>query len=237
MIFFKKLMFNKNLARACHNGIIRRATKTDFEQISSLRFQAYQTAKEFTITNPSQLHFDAYDQNDEVLVACDRTGQIIATMRGGIIYNNRQAVERSECELSLVDDYFPALFLSRAATHPAYCNNGIHTAIRYYFLSAACISPIQIQSLLGHTYINAPRTKLMKTMGYEFHKPPNNWTTTIKSRLQQDIIALLPRAKFQSAQTFLEENFKLVIEAYPWQGETLEFLPRFNLLTQPFYRR
>lgn len=211
-------------------GVIRQAAATDISQVSKLRLTAYQTAKEFVISDPRQISWNAYDEKSVVLVACNLENQALATMRASILFNRSHMETYFKYKVPLTDEFFPTLYLERAATCPSHYNSGLNTALRYYFLSLCNSSAnIAFQSITGSVYNNAPRISLMSSLGYEFQNIKSSWATHISSR-EDELLALLPRCKFQVASTFIQENFSETLATYPWQGKQLEIDPSNSLI-------
>jgi hypothetical protein len=201
---------------------IRVATRADMAEIGELRVSEYKRSGEFTVIDPTNLVWGERDDADVTLAAWDEAGRALATMRGSIVTARREAETLLECSLPEGASALPALILGRAATRNAYRRSGLNSALRYYFLSSALDAPIR--SVLGVVFEHAPRTELMKSLGYVFLSPGRSWTKEVQV-IQPRLIASLDRSMIQDACERLRARVGSTLADYPWRGG----LPRFTV--------
>lgn len=193
-------------------GHIRRATRLDGSAVFELRLAAYSGAPEFTINDVSSLQWSTADDNNIVLAAWDENDNAISTTRGDLLFNTDESEQWMECALERIPLTFPALLLGKGATLRTYEHHGFHSALRLCFVEASREGPIQ--SLIGIVYEDAPRTRLMRAIGYEFYAPVAYWYTDLEAH-RRTLIAVLPRAKFATAATLLREKIGPLMSNYP----------------------
>jgi len=201
---------------------IRRATGDDATEIHALRLSEFKQAEEFEVVEPMTLHWDERDDREVVLATWDEQGRAISTMRGGIVKDRKEAEERMECSVPLDGSAFPTLLLGRGATRREFRDKGLNSALRYYFYSMVPGTPIR--SVLGGVYLHAPRTELMKTLGYTFYTPERVWRTDLHA-LQPQLVASLEASNIGGACDILRTMVGAVLLEYPWQGDR----PRLGL--------
>ena len=201
---------------------IRVARRADMAEIGELRVSEYKRAGEFVVTDVRTLLRDERDDSDVILAAWDEADRVVSTMRGSIVSNREEAEALLECSLPVDDSALPALVLGRAATRSDSREAGLNSALRYYFLSFALEAPIR--SMLGVVFAQAPRTALMKSLGYVFHRPAQSWRREVEA-ITPHFIACLERSRIPDACAALRSRVASTLANYPWQGE----LPRFSL--------
>jgi hypothetical protein len=94
----------------------------------------------------------------------------------------------------------------------------LHSALRFHFLAAALEG--RVNSVLGLVYASAPRTNLMRQLGYEFHVPARLWDPE-GVPIQPGLLAHLSRRRLASAHERLASEVADVLAAYPWHGDAL----------------
>jgi hypothetical protein len=182
---------------------IRRATRLDAEAVSDLRREAYAGAPEFTVRDVSALHWSQEDDANIVLTAWDREGRALSTTRGDLLTDRDESQRRMECQLDDIPVRFPALQLGKGATRGSVAGKGLHSALRLCFLEACALR--DIEALVGIVYDGAPRTRLMRSIGYKFYAPAAYWYEDLEPR-RQTLIAVLHRRDFTSAAALLSEK-------------------------------
>jgi len=197
---------------------IRRATRSDAREVFDLRLSCYTQSREYNFVLTDRLRWDHRDETDVVLLVCDETGRALSTMRGGIVQDRAEAEDRMTCSVELDASSFPALLLGRASTRRECGRSGFHSALRYHFLRSAIDTPVN--SAIGLVYANAPRTNLMKELGYTFHQPSRIWDPEAEM-VEPAWVAHLDRSMFGSACTALESLVGAILEKYPWRGCSL----------------
>lgn len=193
---------------------IRRALKEDRQIIEELRISEFNRSTEFKLLNPEKLLWSETDSANIVLVVFDDNKRAISTMRGVTVSTVDEAEDMLNC--SVPDSVnFPAMIFSSAATLQPFRRSGLNQLIRYYLLLYA--SANNIQTFISPVYKNAPRTKFMAILGYEFITPEKNWQTKL-DQLSERQLALLNIAKVPETLSTLVKYKGMVIDEYPWQG-------------------
>jgi hypothetical protein len=191
---------------------IRRATRTDARQITELRIAAYSGAREFHLREPETLEWSAADERNVVLAGWSAEGVALSTTRGDVLHDEDHAESWMECKLDRIPIGYPTLLLGKGATRREHERRGLHSAMRCCFLDASHESAIQ--SLTGIVYEDAPRTRLMQRIGYEFFEPSAYWYTDLESR-RRTLIAVLPRERFAAARESLHETVGDTLVEFP----------------------
>jgi hypothetical protein len=195
-----------------HHGHIRRATYGDANAISELRLQAYSEAPEFTVMDAAALKWSADDEDNVVLAVWDSIGTALSTTRGDLLFGSDEAQLRMECALDGIPIGFPAMQLGKGATRKPYGRQGFHSALRLCFLDASMQRGVR--TLLGVVYDGAPRTRLMRSIGYEFYVPRSYWYQDLDAH-RRTLIAVLHNRDFAAASSFLHERVGHVLSDYP----------------------
>lgn len=193
-------------------GYIRRAKRADGERVSQLRLCAYRRAGEFSVEDEAPILWTAKDEHHVVLVAADRNDRMISTTRGEVYTGYASAMEAMECSWAASDDLFPALLLGKGATLSEFRRSGLHSTLRYHFLANALPTPIR--SAMGIVFEDAPRTRLMQTIGYEFVAPDEFWYTDLMTT-KRTLIGVLAQDRIESACALLRAKLGDVLPEYP----------------------
>ena len=197
---------------------IARASKETAALIVRLRVAAYSEAREFRLLKPDCLAWSHVDDKEVVLAAFSASGEVVSTTRGGIVRGAYEAAEHFGCSVDLAAHHFPALLLSRGATERHAAQVGLHSALRYYFLRSILNS--SICSALGMVYFSAPRTNIMREIGYEFHAPNRVWDAEVEP-IQPVMVAHLQSDRIANACQQLETLVGDTLRAYPWHGSPI----------------
>jgi hypothetical protein len=138
------------------------ATLGDGPELTQLLRDCYRQSSDFTIRDDSYFtnHFDGRS----VVLAARSDGVLLGTMKATLISCSSDL--NSEDEEMLTSELTPALFLSRAATVQHSRARGVNSLMRLFCLEAAL--ELQLKSLVGFVYRDAPRTRLMADLGYSF---------------------------------------------------------------------
>jgi hypothetical protein len=198
---------------------VRISVSRESAAIYDLRLQAYIRAPEFELLQPETLQWRRADENGIVLSAYEVSGEPLATTSVTIVPNKRAAEEIMECRWIGGEELFPAMLLGKGATQKHLHKGGLHSVIRYYLLK--CAEQLPFKSVLGIVYESAPRTNLMRKIGYELVKPQHWWYSDLRP-LKPTLIGILSRAKFSSAIQLLFEEFQEVIREYPLEETALK---------------
>jgi hypothetical protein len=191
---------------------IRRATPCDADAVSDLRLEAYAAAPEFTVRDVTAVQWSLEDDINIVLTAWDSTGRALSTTRGDLLMDKDESQRRMECQLDDIPGAFPALQLGKGATRVSVAGQGFHSGLRLCFLEASLQT--SIQALVGIVYDGAPRTRLMRSLGYEFYAPTTHWYQDLQAH-RRTLIAVLHRRDFASAASLLHGRVDGLLSAYP----------------------
>jgi GNAT superfamily N-acetyltransferase len=197
---------------------IRRATVEDAELVTELRLTAYRQAQQFRLSDQSPIRWTSEDEKHVVLGAWNGCGQLVSTTRGEVYLDYDAAEQAMECRWKSSPELFPALLLGKGATQKEYRGTGLHSALRYHFLSAA--REAGLRSVLGIVFENAPRTRLMERIGYEFVVADSFWYTDLTS-LHNPLIAVLRSEHLEQACAALHKEMADTLKAYPFTGPSL----------------
>jgi len=191
---------------------IRRAARPDAAAISDLRSQAYAAAPEFTVRQAERLLWSREDDVNIVLAAWDADGRALSTTRGDLLTDPDESQRRMECLLHDIPMRYPALQLGKGATRGSVANMGFHSGLRLCFLEA-CAGK-NVEALVGIVYEDAPRTRLMRSIGYRFYTPAIYWYEDLEPH-RRTLIAILERCDFARAASLLHEKVGGLLSAYP----------------------
>ena len=197
--------------------VIDRASARDAKEVFRLRVAAYSHAAEFELTRPELLRWGPHD-DAAVVLAARGGGRMLSTLRGVVVADRGAAEAELTCTVSFGPEAFPALVLGKGATLRGYGRSGLHSALRFHFLAAALEG--RVNSVLGLVYASAPRTNLMRQLGYEFHVPARLWDPE-GVPIQPGLLAHLSRRRLASAHERLASEVADVLAAYPWHGDAL----------------
>jgi hypothetical protein len=197
--------------------VIDRASARDADEVFELRHAAYSQAAEFELVRPELLRWGPHD-DAAIVLAARSDGRMLSTLRGIMVADRDAAEAELTCTVSLRPEAFPALVLGKGATLRGYGRSGLHSALRFHLLAAAVEG--RVRSVLGLVYASAPRTNLMRQLGYEFHVPARLWDPE-GVPIQPGLLAHLPQRRLASARDRLASEVAEVLAAYPWQGDAL----------------
>lgn len=161
------------------------------EEINALRIEAYQNVSGF-IVEPSALMWKKSD-DDSVVMALEKNGKLISTMRGEVIEDVELLEKKLECPwvypLSLE---MPILLISRAATLHAHRNLRLSLLMRYWFLQIALAYGIRF---IVCTFVaGSSREHILRDMGYQFFENTLGWRHSTYLSLRPVIVAVLDLA-------------------------------------------
>jgi len=194
--------------------------------IEALRRDAYRRAREFAVTSPAAYAWTPSDDRATVLAIWDRDG-VVATMRGTVVATCEDAEALLECTTALNASFFPALVLERGATRDDCRRQGLNSWLRWHFLAAA--RDAGIRSTLTAVFEEAPRARLMQTLGYVFVPPERVWDANIEVR-KPLYVAHLRHEDMANACTILAASCSQACEAYPWRGPPIVLKPHVPLV-------
>lgn len=151
-------------------------------------------------TDSQSIHLSLWQDN--ILIACLRYGQ----------YTNLQKLVASTLISSPLGPSLPAGLLSRAATHPAFTNQGLHSRLRYLGLHLALHYNAKL--LLGSLAANSPRLTQMLVSGYEILQRQNGWEGSyISGQGEVLLLGLTGQQKIREAMASLHERYAMILPA------------------------
>jgi hypothetical protein len=171
-----------------------RATEQDATDIQRLRLEAYRAAPEFQLSDEGCVAWGREDA-EGVVLAVWHEGVVVSTTRGNLLRDRAEAEQFLKCDLSDIPLRYPALALSKGATSAQFGRHGLHSMLRYAFIHAA--RDYGLASVTGVLWEGAPRSRLMRRVGYEYFTPKRQWlpvsrvnTKTLVARLPSDSFAM-----------------------------------------------
>jgi GNAT superfamily N-acetyltransferase len=201
-----------------------RLTRDDAEALFTLRAHEYGRAAEFEMLYPEMLRWDDHDETGIVL-GIRHEGELVATLRGVIAMDRPAAEELFCCSVALTPDHFPALMFGRGATSARFQRQGLNALLRLYVLRAVEAEGTCLGSSLALPYEGAPRVNLLKSLGYDIHRPTSTWDVEARERTPM-LLAVLPRERFAGALRMLEEMSQASLARFPWTDEPLRIAAR-----------
>jgi hypothetical protein len=201
--------------------LIRIVDEKDADAIFNLRYECYSRAREFKLLQPECLRWNDWDRAGVVLAAYDDAAPI-STTRALLVTASADAEECMGCSVDLPSEAFPAIVLGRGATLRDAARIGLHSTLRYYVIRSAI--EFGLRSLIGMVYSNAPRTNLMRDIGYTFTEPAKNWDPEV-AVVEPVMVAYLARERFSSACRSLEALLHSTLADFPWIGESMAWTP------------
>jgi hypothetical protein len=139
---------------------------SDRAAIDDLRRDAYGHAEDFHLFDLTPVLWDSAD-GDAFVLAVERGGQIVATMRATLVTDQKTIVQHLDASWpSAVPFAGPVLVLERAATAPTFQRLGLNSLLRYCFIKMAQSAGVKL--VAGTVYQGASRIRLMESIGYQF---------------------------------------------------------------------
>jgi len=194
---------------------IARATAQDSAAIQRLRLEAYRGAPEFQVTDERFVAWDEYDA-EGIVLAVWREGMVVSTTRGNLLRNRAEAERFMECDLSDIPLPYPALVLSKGATSAGFGGHGFHSMLRYAFIQAA--RDCGIASVTGVVFEGAPRTRLMRRVGYGYFAPKRQWYSNVRCNTKT-FVAVLASDSYALALSALSAEIDVSCVAESLRGE------------------
>lgn len=189
---------------------IRLSGAEDGHAITRLRQEAFLRSSDFRVVHSENLNWGPADVRGMVLSVWNEHTPL-STTRGDVFKEAEEAEESMECRLNRQYG-FPSLLLGKGATVQSLERMGFHSALRYCFIRAAMQT--SVESILGIVYEGAPRTRLMKEIGYDFYSPADFRCTNLEYAGKAVLVATLPRARFACACKLLEAVVRPILEEY-----------------------
>jgi len=180
---------------------IRFANTHDEEAISKFRIEQYKTAKEFNIVDLNAVT----KQSGKIFIA-EVNNSIVSTMQIEVVNNKEEfkIIETGFIPKSF--NYYKSIYLSKAGTSKVFRNTGLNSLLRKLTIESA-IENINVLSLSGTAYSNAPRMHLLKKLGYDIVEipPAMDYLQPVEKTI---LFLCLHRDKFPAALKLLNEEIK-----------------------------
>lgn len=174
-------------------GVAGRAQRAGVE---AARRAAYRRATEFDWKDEALLSWGPADDDGTVIALWDTQGRALSTVRASVFATASQAEQFLEYSLAGIEVATPVLVLSRAATDPEVSRHGLNSIVRYAYLAAAALSPVECVVTL--VYDGGPRLRSMREAGFDLIEPRTGWDTEAVARTRP-LMAVLPRHRMAAA--------------------------------------
>jgi hypothetical protein len=194
---------------------IARATAQDCAAIQRLRLEAYQGAPEFQVTDERFVAWSG-DDAEGIVLAVWHEGMVVSTTRGNLLRNRAEAERLMECDLSDTPLPYPTLALGKGATSVGFGRHGLHSMLRYAFIQAA--RDRGIASVTGVIFEGAPRTRLMRRVGYEYFAPKREWYSNVRCNTKT-LVAVLTSDSYALALSTLSAEIDVSCVSGSLRGE------------------
>lgn len=198
------------------NNSVKVLNKKHREQVNTLRKAAYHSAKGFKV-NDVAIEWNRSDDQCTILGIYDRN-TLAATMRIELVDTPEMIENKLEYPFTFHDLSFPAMILSKAATHRHYVGRGFNAVLRFHALQLAKVW--NVRYLLGTFVDGSPRIRSMQKMGYRFYENPEGWYAVDYHSERKVLIASLDMQKYgDQAIAITEEIARANIIEYPFIGD------------------
>jgi hypothetical protein len=169
--------------------------------LADLRIRCYRQSSSFSFFDETALQWSATDESSVVLGVFTKNNVLVSTVRTTIRVNRAEVESFLSYSTENVPDRFPAMIAGRSATDTAFTKHGLAAAMRWVIINNAL--RLQIASLTGVVYEDAPRVRSMLSHGYEFFDSPNHWDTEA-TLLAKPIVISMPAKAFKNAISLIE---------------------------------
>ena len=164
--------------------------------VEAVRRAAYRRATEFDWKDEALLAWSADDDEGTVIALRDAQGRALSTVRASVFASISQAEQFLEYSLAGIEVATPVMVLSRAATDPEVSRQGLNSVVRYAYLAAAALAPVE--SVVTLVYDGGPRLRSMREAGFDLIEPRAGWDTEAVARTRP-LMAVLPRRRIEGA--------------------------------------
>ena len=164
--------------------------------VVAVRRAAFRRATEFDWKDEALLAWGPVDDDSTVIALSDAAGRVLSTVRATVFADIAQAEQFLEYSLDGMGVATPVQVLSRAATHPEVARQGLNSVVRYAYLAAAALAPIECVVTL--VYDGGPRLRSMREAGFDLIEPRAGWDTEAVARTRP-LMAVMPRARIEGA--------------------------------------
>lgn len=164
--------------------------------VEAVRRAAYRRATEFDWRDEALLAWGPADDESTVIALWDAQGRALSTVRATLFAGIAQAEQFLEYSLAGMEVATPVMVLSRAATEPEVSRQGLNSVVRYAYLAAAALAPVECVVTL--VYDGGPRLRSMREAGFDLVEPRDGWDTEAVARTRP-LMAVLPRRRFEDA--------------------------------------
>jgi hypothetical protein len=204
-IFNKKRLISLMQAKPFRITVLNSSSA---QALTDLRIRCFRQSPSFSFFDEAALQWTTVDESSVVLGVFTALNELVSTVRIAI-RPDRDAVESFLAySTENVPDRFPAMIAGRAATDRRFTKLGIAAVMRRVILKNA--QRLQVASLTGVVYEDAPRVRSMLSHGYEFFDSPKNWDAeaTITAK---PIIISMPFSAFTNAMNLIEAESSKII--------------------------
>lgn len=164
--------------------------------VVAVRRAAFRRATEFDWKDEALLAWGPVDDDSTVIALSDAAGRVLSTVRATVFADVAHAEQFLEYSLDGMGVATPVQVLSRAATHPEVVRHGLNSVVRYAYLAAAALAPIECAVTL--VYDGGPRLRSMREAGFDLIEPRAGWDTEAVARTRP-LMAVMPRARIEGA--------------------------------------
>jgi len=164
--------------------------------VEGVRVAAFRRATEFHWKDEALLAWGPADDEGTVIALWDAQGQVLSTVRASIFASTALAEQFLEYSLAGMGTATPLLVLSRAATRPEVARQGLNSVVRYAYLAAAALAPVECVVTL--VYDGGPRLRSMREAGFDLIEPAAGWDTEAIARTRP-LMAVMPRGRIDQA--------------------------------------
>ena len=164
--------------------------------VEGVRLAAFRRATEFDWKDEALLAWGPPDDEGTVIALWDEQGHVLSTVRATVFNSTEMAEQFLEYSLAGMGTATPLQVMSRAATHPEVARHGLNSVVRYAYLAAAALAPVECVATL--VYDGGPRLRSMREAGFDLIEPSAGWDTEAVARTRP-LMAVLPRGRIEQA--------------------------------------
>lgn len=171
------------------------------DELARLRRRCYRASTSFSWFDESVLEWTPVDASSVVIGSLDGDGALVATVRASC-RPDRAAVEALlGYSTERVPPRHPALVGGRSATDAQHARQGLAAAMRWVIVRQAL--RLDMASITGVVYDDAPRVRSMQAQGYEFYEAPRQWDAEARLRAKPIVISM-PAPAYRDALRLIE---------------------------------
>jgi hypothetical protein len=195
--------------------VMRLASSRDATDLTRLIATTYRLNDDFQVHNESY-YTDHFGASRAVMVA-EADGELVATMRADYVANTSDLLQEDEGHARIQD--MPGILLCRAATVSDRRFRALNSAMRVYALEAALAAGVN--SLLGFVHEDAPRTRLMRQIGYHFFPLAATGNPHLSYKSKCFFCRLDLKKDGNEALGYLRHGAAEALDVFRWSGGAL----------------